>query len=1011
MGSADRCLQFSRCFLGTVFKDVQPSFVPSINFRHLTTTETRQNTNAVTGGFPSKYNPKDVETGRYDWWMKHNCFSLVETPRVPFSILLPPPNVTGTLHLGHVLTTTVQDVFARWHRMSGRPVVWIPGMDHAGIATQVVVEKILWQNLKKSRHDIGRQRFCEEVALWKDEKKLKIKHQLKKIGASLDWSREFFTLDAKQSSAVVEAFIQLYNNGLIYRNEALVNWSCSLQTAISDIEVDHQLIEGRTKVIVPNCEEPVEFGVLHNFAYQICGTDEEIVVSTTRIETMLGDVAVAVHPEDPRYHHVIGKEVWHPFREEKIPVISDDFVDPEFGTGAVKITPAHDRTDYEVSRRHDLPVLKIISEDGKLNKNCGKFAGIGRFNVRRMLVTELEKRNLLRCSSDHKMQVPFCSRSGDVVEFILKPQWYINCQEMAERAVLAVREGRLKIEPQSFERVWFTYLENIRDWCISRQLWWGHQIPLYKCQTMDNNSTWIAARNIEEAWKEAAVILRCGLKDVSVIQEEDVLDTWFSSALLPFSALGWPHQNEDMKTCYPLSMMVTGNDILFFWVARMVMLGERLTGQLPFKKIFLHGVICDAHGRKMSKSLGNVINPEHVSDGISLKDLQEEAHENFRAGLLSENELQKTLEGHKKLFPAGIPECGTDALRFSLLSQNIQNMSLNFDIATCHTNRLLCNKIWQACRYVRTFHESVWDSAKDDTLSSLSICDKWILSRLSVMIKAVNDAFKNQQLHLATSSLRSFIYTDFCDTYLETTKPLLKSPNSTSAQAACWTLMHCIETFLQTLCPFMPFLTEALHCHMQTGTQGQPLMLAPYPQVDQWMQWYNENIEREFNKAISCVSAVRRIVSLCDIRGQRPKLYIETSSNKEQVTYEKLKDVVATLGDCASVTVGIAVPLKLHETYLKESLSPESSIFVILEKTQITEKMWLHINKKQKKLASELQKMQAVVSADGYKSKAALVVQEQHAEKIKDLESKLTTLQQIHRTLGKVTSEWHDVQK
>nr|CAD7403623.1 unnamed protein product [Timema cristinae] len=749
----------------------------------------------TSGALLPAYIPREVEHDWYDWWEGQGYFSPQFKSEKRFSLVLPPPNVTGTLHLGHALTCTIQDVLARWHRMRGEQVLWVPGTDHAGISTQVIVEKKLLKERGLTRHDLGREKFLQEVWKWREDKSRAIKEQLRKLGASLDWSRETFTMDAKQCDAVKEAFMRLFEAGLVYRANSLVNWSCVLQSAISDIEVEHRHFSGSTLCKVPGYDDPVEFGVISDFAYKLCDRgsvwfnfagfivlDGEIVVSTTRIETMLGDVAVAVHPSDMRYKHLQGVHLWHPFQHRKIPLIFDEVVDVNFGTGivelalrsrcyntvrvdhttarklllfgtgivgltvqarcdstvrsghttarklllfgtgivavalwlrcdstacsgntlegkllvfrtgAVKITPAHDMIDLEVSKRHGLDSISVITEEGRMESNCGVYSGMKRFEARSKLLEDLHTLKLFRGKRDHSVQVPFCTRSEDVVELLLKPQWFIRCKQMAEEAAAAVQDGQLQLEPAYTEKIWYNWLYNNRDWCVSRQLWWGHRIPMYHCQIEDKSTRphelWVAALSEDHARKKATLQLH--LDDTQthkliVVQDEDVLDTWFSSALFPFSALGWPDQaryplfqDQDYRQFYPLSVLETGHDILFFWVARMVMLGARLTHQIPFQKVLLHGILCDAHGRKMSKSLGNVISPENVITGISLEELQQQSHASVEAGLLSQEECDKAVSGQAKLFPKGIPECGTDALRFTLASHNVKSTSITF---------------------------------------------------------------------------------------------------------------------------------------------------------------------------------------------------------------------------------------------------------------------------------------------------------------------------------------------
>lgn len=645
-------------------------------------------------------------------------------------MLFPPPNVTGNLHLGHALTAVIQDVLVRWKHKKNIRTQWIPGSDHAGIATQVVVEKSLFKKHGKTRHELGRKEFLEEVWKWKHEKGSSISGDLRKLGTSFDWDREYFTMDQNSSNAVNEAFIRLFDKGLIYRDESLVNWSCSLESAISDVEVENLEIHGKTEIAVPNYDRNVQFGVMTNIAYKVVDSDEEVVVATTRPETLLGDVAVAVHPNDARYSHLRNKQLWHPYRKEAIPLVFDDSVDPEFGTGAVKITPAHDRNDFEVGRRHKLPHICVIDKKGLIVDGFEGFAGSQRFIAREKILHSLAELGLYRGSTFHSMVLPICSRSKDVIEFLLAPQWFVKCEEMSKKAVEVVARGELKITPQSFEKEWNRWLSNSRDWCISRQLWWGHQIPAYKIVTTDGKETWIAAKSQEEA--EMKFKENFSNAQFTIERDSDVLDTWFSSGLLPFSAYNWPDTNDDFKKFFPLSLMETGHDILFFWVARMVMLSLELTGQLPFKEVLLHGIICDAYGRKMSKSLGNVVRPDNIINGASLGELQRETEAAAKQGILSQAELEKSLDGQKKMFPLGIKACGIDALRFTLLSQNIKQHFISFDATEGFTNMKFFNKIYNATKFVTSMAESSRISIKDirslDGLK-LSEMDLWILSR------------------------------------------------------------------------------------------------------------------------------------------------------------------------------------------------------------------------------------------------------------------------------------------
>lgn len=669
------------------------------------------------------------------------------------------------------MMTTIQDVLVRWKRSQNFDVTWIPGTDHAGIATQVVVEKMLKKVRDVSRHDIGRTAFLDEVWKWRKEKVGSIKEDLTRLGAGLDWSKEYFTMDDAQSEAVKTAFVRLHNQNLIYRGKMLVNWSCTLESTISDIEVENVEVTGPTRISVPGYDSPVTFGEIFEVAYKICDTDDEIIVSTTRPETLLGDVAIAVHPDDTRYTKWRESQhyLWHPFRNTKIPLIFDDTVDKDFGTGAVKITPAHDKFDYEMAVRHSLPSIQVINEKGAICGGFDQFSAQKRFSARDLMKNELVRRGLLRNIKSHKLNLPVCMRSKDIVELLDRPQWFVRCEELTRNAIEAVETGEIRIHPDNFKKDWIKWLSPCRDWCISRQLWWGHQVPAYECSHR-NETIWlvgVSRKDVEmKAMKEFNVET---LDGIQIVQDPDVLDTWFSSALLPFSAMGWPNVNDFYERNYPLDIMVTGHDILFFWVARMVMLGQVLTGRVPFSDVLLHGIVCDANGRKMSKSLGNVIAPEQVINGASSDDLRNEIHKSYENGVLSLDEVTKSIDGQQKLFPNGIPECGTDALRFTLCSQDIKSHFVDFDVNQCHANSRFFNKIWQATRYTITSHErfnlpinDVVDLAKLD----LTDMDRYVLSRLGNALKKIDQAMNSYNLHLATGALKSFFYGDLCDVYL-----------------------------------------------------------------------------------------------------------------------------------------------------------------------------------------------------------------------------------------------------
>uniref|UniRef100_A0A8C6VJ20 valine--tRNA ligase n=1 Tax=Naja naja TaxID=35670 RepID=A0A8C6VJ20_NAJNA len=774
----------------------------------------------VTGPMPDSYSPQYVEAAWYSWWESQGFFKpeYGPNPKGIFMMCIPPPNVTGSLHLGHALTNSIQDSLTRWHRMRGETTLWNPGCDHAGIATQVVVEKKLWKEQGKTRHDLGREPFIEEVWKWKNEKGDRIYHQLKKLGSSMDWDRACFTMDPKLSYAVQEAFIQLHEKGIIYRSKRLVNWSCTLNSAISDIEVDKKELTGRTLLPVPGYKEKIEFGVLVSFAYKIEDSDEEVVVATTRIETMLGDTAVAVHPKDPRYQHLHGRKVQHPFTGRLLPIVCDDFVDMEFGTGAVKITPAHDQNDYEVGLRHGLEPFSAFRHN-YFTFICFFFQGMKRFEARQAVLQALKDKNLFKEVKDNPMVVPVCSRSKDIVEPLLKPQWYVRCDTMGQAAAEAVRRGDLRIVPDFHLKTWFTWMDNIRDWCISRQLWWGHRIPAYFV-TIDDPSVpagedvdgkyWVSGRSKEEAKEKAAKAFNISPDKISLQQDEDVLDTWFSSGLFPFSIFGWPNSGEDLQVFYPGTLLETGHDILFFWVARMVMLGLTLTGKLPFREVrnehlFLPGCVMT---RGMAQS----------------KNLQDQT-------------CTLVLALQKSDYPNGIPECGTDALRFALCAYTTQGRDINLDVNRILGYRYFCNKLWNATRFaIRGLGEGFQPPPSPELSGSESLVDLWILSRLSHAVELCDMGFQAYDFCGITTAVYNFWLYELCDVYLECLKPVFAGSDQAAIQTAQNVLYTCLDAGLRLLSPFMPFVTEELFQRLprrSPSSDPPSICVTPYPTTEQ----------------------------------------------------------------------------------------------------------------------------------------------------------------------------------
>lgn len=826
--------------------------------------------------------------------------------REQFVIVVPPPNVTGSLHLGHTLTAAVEDSLARWHRMNGREVLFIPGSDHAGIATQAVVEKRLTKERKLTRHDLGREAFLAEVWKWKEAYGNRIYDQMRRMGSSVDWDRACFTLDPKSVAAVNEAFVRLFDDGLIFRANRLVHWCGKLKTALSDLEVEMREIEPRTMISGIHGHDPskkYEFGVMYSFAYKLAEDPaKEIVISTTRPETVFADVAIAVNAKDARYFEFHGKHVIHPVTGASIPVICDDAADPEFGTGALKVSPGHDHIDFDMGKRHGLPCISVFDEDNRLLPVCGSlFSGLPRYEARERVVAVCKENGTWRGDAPHAMVLPVCTRSGDFVEPRMMPQWWLNCREMAADAVEAVRSGALQISPKEHERDWYYWLENIRDWCLSRQLWWGHRVPAYRVighVDERGEEIWVAGRSMEEAKERAHARLPATVgEDIELVQDDDVLDTWFSSGLWPLTTLNWPNvEDADFCRFFPQSILETGSDILFFWVARMVMLGKYLTGQLPFKQVLLHAMVRDAYGRKMSKSLGNVIDPLDVIEGCTLAQLQAQ----LDGGNLDPREVAIAKEGQKRDFPHGIPECGTDALRFALCSYVAAGRDINLNIARVEGYRRFCNKLWNATKFalMKLGSDYVPPAEPSLTLTEefLQFCglpELWILSKLSAAAEAANRNFAAFNLMNVTAAAHQFWLYEVCDVFIEAVKPVL--PGSKTAADV---LYLCLEQGLQLLHPMMPFLTEELWQRLprRPAQSVASISLAAFPQALP----ASEVISVGAAKFEEVVSVVRAIRSAATDRKLPPK----TST-------------VAVLVDAADAQSGLRAALKENEAVVQ----------------------------------------------------------------------------------------------
>eukprot|EP01133_Synstelium_polycarpum_P014797 gene14797-17491_t len=960
------------------------------------------------------------ESSWYDWWMKNQYFSpdkqMEIQPHVQkdkkFTIVIPPPNVTGSLHLGHALTNSIQDAIVRHRRMKGEVALWIPGTDHAGIATQVVVEKKLWREKKITRHDLGRENFVAEVWKWKAEYGTKIQDQLKKMASSLDWEREAFTMDEPRSKAVTTAFMRMFDDGLITRSTRLVNWSCTLKTAISDIEVDHKDFEGHTKMSVPGHTGLYDFGVMFEFAYPIEDSEEQLVVATTRIETMLADTAVAIHPEDPRYAHLHGKFVVHPLLPgRRLPIITDaKAVDMTFGTGVVKITPAHDNNDHETGIRHGLPMINMFTDEGLINENGGEeFKGLPRFDARNKVVEALKAKNLFRGMKDNKMRIGFCSRSKDVIEPMIKPQWYVKCDEMAAKAVKAVQDGDLQLIPPSHNVTWFRWLESIRDWCISRQLWWGHRIPAYLvkvrgvCEDPYATSNWVVGATEEEAMANAMARFNAPREDIQLEQDPDVLDTWFSSGLFPLSTLGWPEKTPDFEAFYPTSLLETGQDILFFWVARMVMMGQQLTGRLPFNQVFLHAMVRDSHGRKMSKSLGNVIDPLDVIKGISLKQLQE----NLLHGNLEASELEKATIGLKQDFPEGISECGTDAMRFALCAYTSQGRDINLDILRVVGYRHFCNKVWNATRFAimklgEGYQPIAFDAAA--LLENTNAVNRWILNAATRAMTACETGFQNYDFAQVTSAIYNFWLHDLCDFYLETTKPIFSEEDVAGIKLKTkHTLYTCIEIGLKLLHPFMPYITEELYQAIprRPDDKIETIMLAQYPLPTQ--QWVDATIEEEMKQ---CQDIIRAIRSL------RTKYNV--ASNKKVPTYLNVKteELRALLHPHAGMikVLSNASSFEVHHTQevrpgcFADTFNESISILLDISDSLDFAAEVSKLEAKKSALESAKEAIMTKVAHPSYE-KIPLKIREDNDAKLKSMEEEIKTLANTIESFSKMATK------
>ena len=813
------------------------------------------------------YNPELIEQKYRDLWETGDLFSSKtnSSSENAFSIVLPPPNVTGSLHMGHAFQHTIMDVFTRYNRSKGNQTLWQPGTDHAGIATQMVVERQLGlENI--SRHDLGRDKFTEKVWDWKSQSGGTITSQMRRLGASVDWERERFTMDESLSKAVKKVFIDLYNEGLIYRGKRLVNWDPVLLTAVSDLEVISK----------------EENGFLWHIKYQVADSEEILIVATTRPETMLGDSAVAVHPEDERYQHLVGKFIKLPLSERKIPIIADDYVDMEFGTGCVKITPAHDFNDYEIGQRHKLEIINVLTDNASINLNAPtKYQGLDRFEARKAIVDDLDQQNLIEKIDPHTLMVPRGDRTNSIIEPYMTDQWFVKVKPLAEPAIDAVKNGSIRFVPENWEKTYFNWMENIEDWCISRQIWWGHRIPAW----YDKEGNYYVADSIEEAQEQAG-------ENVELTQDEDVLDTWFSSALWPFSTLGWPEATPEMSRFYPTSVLVTGFDIIFFWVARMIMFGLKFANDVPFKDIYITGLIKDGNGQKMSKSKGNVLDPIDLIDGISLEALLEKRTQGMMQPKLAEKIQKQT----KKEFPDGIPSFGTDAIRFTFTALASFGRDIKFDLKRVEGYRNFCNKLWNASRFVLMN----LDSKSINFDAELSSQDKWILSRLQQVKTEVEKHLADYRLDLMSQTLYEFVWHDYCDWYLEISKPLLE--NDKTKQGCEATLLKVLSETLVLLHPIIPFITEEIFEQsqkLQSNSTGK-LISQPFPEPNKDL--LNTEAEAEIDWLKEFILGIRKIRGEMNISPGKPlPCFVKSYSSKDQSYIENNKAMLFALAKLDTV--------------------------------------------------------------------------------------------------------------
>ncbi|MFT0181027.1 valine--tRNA ligase [Pseudomonas benzopyrenica] len=929
------------------------------------------------------YQPHAIETSWYQTWERQGYFA-PQGSGEPYTIMIPPPNVTGSLHMGHGFNNAIMDALIRFRRMQGRNTLWQPGTDHAGIATQMLVERRIGAE-GLSRHDLGREKFLEKVWEWKNESGGNISRQIRRLGSSVDWSRERFTMDDGLSEAVKEAFVRLHEDGLIYRGKRLVNWDTKLHTAISDLEVESHDEKGH----LWHLRYPLADG-----ARTAEGMDH-LVVATTRPETLLGDAAVAVHPEDPRYKDLIGQYVELPLVGRRIPIVGDDYCDPEFGTGCVKITPAHDFNDYEVGKRHNLPLINIFDADAAVLPGAQVFnldgsvngmfdatlpsayAGLDRFEARKRIVADLEAAGRLEKIDDHALKVPKGDRSGTVIEPWLTDQWYVSTKPLAEKAIAVVESGEVQFVPKQYENMYFSWMRDIQDWCISRQLWWGHRIPAWYDQ----------AGNVYVGRDEAEVRAKHNLGDLALRQDDDVLDTWFSSGLWTFSTLGWPEQTEALKTFHPTDVLVTGFDIIFFWVARMIMLSTHLTGQIPFKTVYVHGLVRDGQGQKMSKSKGNVLDPLDIVDGIDLDTLLQKR----TSGLMQPKLAEKIAKQTRAEFPDGIASYGTDALRFTFCSLATTGRDVKFDMGRVEGYRNFCNKLWNAANFVMENVEGQ-DTGVNDEPVELSSVDRWIISQLQRTEAEVTRQLDAFRFDLATQALYEFVWDEYCAWYLELVKPVLWDENASleRQRGTRRTLARVLEVVLRLAHPFMPFITEEIWQRLKApaGVQGETLMLQPWPVANE------ARIDAAAEGDIEWVKAL--MLGVRQIRGEmkismakRIDIIVANASAEDQrrlADFEPLLNKLAKLESVRVLAAGEEAPMSAT------TLVGEMEVLVPMAGLIDKDAELARLDKEIGRLEGEVKRVGGKLGNEGFVAKAPAEVLEKERAKLAEAEQALAKM-------------------